>query len=54
MSVDSNTLEALLTVLRADRSTEDLRAYFDVGRAGIPPYTGASFEALDGGGTERR
>jgi len=41
----------LLNVLCADRSVNDLRAYFNIDRPDGPPrYTGARFEALDAGG----
>jgi hypothetical protein len=48
MSINS---ACLLKVLCDDRSVNDLRAYFNIGRPdGLPRYTGARFEALDDGG----
>jgi hypothetical protein len=48
MSIDP---ECLLNVLRDDRSVSDLRTYFNIDNPHDPPlYTGARFEALDGGG----
>ncbi len=43
-------LQSLLAVISDDQAVRDLRSYF-IGGTGSPPFTGARFEVLDGGGS---